>query len=56
MTREEKVEWLSQANDEKILRQYWTLENNNLWGKLDEDIELTKAEIIKRMAACKERS
>lgn len=56
MTRQEKIDKLAQADDEAILRCYGGLMSNNRWGELDEDIELTKAEILKRMAAHKERS
>ena len=56
MTREEKIDKLAQEGDEAILRYYGGLVSNNRWGELDNDIELTKAEILKRMAAYKERS
>lgn len=56
MTREEKINMLAQADDEEILQCYLELIIYNLLGTLDEDIELTKAEILKRMAAHKERS
>lgn len=55
-TREEKIKWLEKADSEKLLRQLISLDGNNSFGKYDEDIELTKAEILKRMAAYKERS
>lgn len=56
MTREEKIDKLAQGDDEAILRCYGGLVSNNRFGELNEDIELTKAEILKRMAAYKERS
>lgn len=56
MTREAKIDKLAQGDDEAILRCYGELASNNRWGELDGDIELTKAEILKRMAAYKERS
>ena len=55
MTREEKINILAQGDDKEILQCYLELIIYNRLGTLDEDIELTKAEILKRMAAYKER-
>lgn len=49
MTREEKKNWLENANNEVLLRQLISLETRNNFGELDEDIELTKSEILRRM-------
>lgn len=56
MTREEKINKLAHGDDEAILRCYGGLVSNNRFSELDGDIELVKAEILKRMAAYKERS
>lgn len=50
MTREEKQNWLNKATNEELLRQLVSFEKYNEYGKNDEDIELTRAEILKRMS------
>ena len=49
MTREQKIEWLRNASNEELLKQLISFEGGNRFGKYDEDIELTKAEILHRM-------
>lgn len=49
MTREAKIEWLKNASNEELLRQLISFEAANSYGKYDEDIELTKSEILRRM-------
>lgn len=49
MTREEKQNWLENASNEELLKQLVSFEKYNEYGKNDEDIALTKAEILKRM-------
>ncbi|MCR4671948.1 MAG: hypothetical protein K5637_01755 [Lachnospiraceae bacterium] len=49
MTKEDKIHWLEEAPHEELLRQLISLESGNSYGCNDEDIQLTKAEILKRM-------
>ena len=49
MTREEKINWLKNATDEQLLKQYLSLNAGNRYGEFNEDIDLTEAEILKRM-------
>lgn len=50
MTVEQKKEWLKNASDEELLNQLIHFEKANNYGKLDEDIELTRMEILNRMS------
>jgi hypothetical protein len=50
MTTAEKKTWLENATPEELLAQYISLNSGNRYGVNSEDIELTKAEIIKRMS------
>lgn len=56
MTREQKCEWCKNADNESLLHQYVTFINSNQYGKYEEDIEIVKAEIMRRMARVEERS
>lgn len=49
MTTAEKTAWLEKATPEELLAQLISMTARNQYGKLDEDINLTRAEIIKRM-------
>lgn len=53
MTTEEKTKWLQNASNEAILKQYQSalhqLEREPLNNDFQEDVELAKIEIIKRM-------
>ncbi len=49
MTREQKIEWLENASKEELLNQYVSFVNTNQFGKNNEDIALTRAEIFRRM-------
>jgi len=62
MTREQKIEWLKQADTEALLRQY-EVSSRNAFNAFElaskdsrytlegifEDFELVKAEVVKRM-------
>lgn len=50
MTREQKIEWLTKATNEELLKQLVSFERRNEYGKLNDDIEITRAEILKRMS------
>lgn len=56
MTREQKCEWCKNADSEALLHQYVTFINSNQYGRYEEDIEIVKAEIMRRMAGVEERS
>ena len=47
---EYKKAWLQNASNERLLNQLISLEAGNSYGKYAEDIELTRAEILRRMA------
>lgn len=49
MTIEQKKEWLANATPDELLEQYVSFVNTNRFGKNDEDIKITRAEIISRM-------
>lgn len=54
MTKEQKLEWLSKATNEELLKQLVSFEiraNNEAFGSLTyaEDIEITRNEILSRM-------
>lgn len=49
MTIEQKKDWLSKATPDELLQQYVSFVNGNHFGKNDEDIALTRAEIVRRM-------
>lgn len=49
MTIEEKKAWLQNASNEELLNQLRSLEAGNSYGRNNEDIELTRAEILRRM-------
>lgn len=49
MTREEKLNWLENAENEELLNQFYSLQSGNHFGVNNEDIAMTKAEILKRM-------
>lgn len=49
MTNEQKKEWLANATPDELLRQYVSFVNTNQFGKNDEDIKLTRDEIVRRM-------
>jgi hypothetical protein len=49
MTREQKIAWLENASNEELLKQLLSLETSNKFGCNNEDIELTRNEILKRM-------
>jgi len=49
MTIEQKKEWLANATHDELLKQYVSFVNTNHFGKNDEDIKLTRDEIIRRM-------
>ena len=55
MTIEEKKTWLEGATNEELLKQLVTLELEEAkqcsYGERQKDINLTKAEILKRMSA-----
>lgn len=50
MTREEKINWIEQASNEELLKQYITFMNTNKYGCYDEDIDMVHDEIMKRMS------
>jgi len=54
MTTEEKESWLKQATNEELLKQLISLEMEEArqcsYGERQKDIDLTKAEILKRMS------
>lgn len=50
MTKEQKTEWLKNASNETLLKQLVSLEAGNKFGCNNEDIELTRNEILKRMS------
>lgn len=56
MTREQKCEWCKNADSEALLHQYVTFINSNQYGRYEEDIEIVKAEIMRRMAGVEDRS
>lgn len=47
--RTEKLAWLKQATNEDLLRQLCSLDRTNSYGCNDEDIALTRNEILARM-------
>lgn len=49
LTREQKINWLRNASNEELLRQLVSLERNNNYGVNNEDIILTRTEILNRM-------
>lgn len=49
MTIEQKKEWLAKATPEELLGQYVSSVSTNRFGINDEDIRLTRAEILRRM-------
>lgn len=49
MTVQQKMDWLANATPDELLRQYVSFVNNNHFGKNDEDIALTRSEIVRRM-------
>lgn len=49
MTRKEKLDWLNKASNEELLKQLCDFTNFNSYGCNDEDIKLTREEILKRM-------
>jgi len=50
MTNEEaKKTWLKEATNEDLLRQLCSLNRTNSYGCNDEDLKLTKNEILSRM-------
>lgn len=49
MLRFQKEQWCKDATNEELLRQLVNLEAQNEFGKLDEDIEITRSEILRRM-------
>ena len=49
MTIAEKTAWLENATNEELLKQWYDFMRTNDWGCNNEDIALTKAEILKRM-------
>ena len=49
LNKEQKIEWLRNASNDELLKQLISFEGGNHFGKYDEDIELTKAEILHRM-------
>jgi len=49
MTIEQKKEWLANATPDELLKQYVSFVNTNHFGQNDEDIKLTRAEIVRRM-------
>ena len=54
MTNKQKKSWLENATNEELLKQLVTLELEEArecsYGERQKDIEITKAEILKRMA------
>jgi len=54
MTVAEKLEWLSEASNEELVSQLMSLTSAEAvrcsYGAGQEDIDLTRAEILKRMA------
>ena len=51
MTIEKKLDWLSNARDEDLLRQLISLSATDRYGCNAEDIELTRNEILRRMGS-----
>lgn len=51
MTNADKRAWLNQASNEELLRQLVSLIATNSYGSNDEDINLTRGEILSRMEA-----
>lgn len=56
MTREQKIEWLENASNEEVLKQYETsirtLDRGLMFDRENlEDVQLVKAELLKRMEA-----
>lgn len=49
MELREKLAWLKQAGNEELLLQYHHLMQRNEYGRNDEDIALTRNEILARM-------
>lgn len=54
LSDDDKREWIKNANNEDLLRQYWSFLNNNSYGKRDNDISMCKEEILKRMGSAHE--
>jgi hypothetical protein len=54
MTKEQKKAWLASATNEELLKQLVTFELEEArecsYGERQKDIDLTKAEILKRMS------
>ena len=56
MTREQKIEWLANANNEEVIEQLrWAvhhMDSDNLKTKIEgnEDYKLVKAELMKRLS------
>ena len=49
MTRNEKLDWLKKASNEELLKQLYYFMTSNSYGCNDEDIRLTREEILSRM-------
>lgn len=49
MTLNEKLDWLKKASNEELLKQLYDFMTSNSYGCNDEDIRLTREEILNRM-------
>ena len=49
MTLKEKLDWLKKASNEELLKQLYDFMTSNSYGCNDDDIKLTREEILKRM-------
>lgn len=49
LTINQKLDWLKKASNEELLKQLCKFTNSNSYGCNDEDIKLTREEILKRM-------